>query len=225
MANYKVIQQNFYTDPVWTWQRTCILSLFLLCAGMGQAIAVAQGQTWARFAKRWLQIALCAALVTAASMHMFPKSYIYFGVLHGLCVMLIVARLAAPLGQRLWWIGGTLLATWLIATHAMNTWTEGSIAFRNAAQTLNATPWNALGLITAKPITEDYVPLLPWLAVVLFGVALGQRVLSTQPGALQTLGRAKPLAVLGRWGLSFYMLHQPVFIFTLVLLGIAPFGP
>ncbi|MDZ7937784.1 MAG: heparan-alpha-glucosaminide N-acetyltransferase domain-containing protein [Rhodoferax sp.] len=27
--------QNFYSDPVWTWQRTCILSLFLLCAGAG----------------------------------------------------------------------------------------------------------------------------------------------------------------------------------------------
>ncbi|HOM22077.1 MAG TPA: heparan-alpha-glucosaminide N-acetyltransferase domain-containing protein, partial [Ottowia sp.] len=31
------IRQNFYADPVWTAQRTAIVSLFLLCAGAGQA--------------------------------------------------------------------------------------------------------------------------------------------------------------------------------------------
>ena len=30
------IQQNFYSDPMWTLQRTCIVTLFLLCAGAGQ---------------------------------------------------------------------------------------------------------------------------------------------------------------------------------------------
>ena len=38
------IHQNFYLDPFWTWQRSAIVSLFLLCAGLGQAIAVAQMQ-------------------------------------------------------------------------------------------------------------------------------------------------------------------------------------
>ena len=67
LAQQGSIQQNFYADPVWTWQRSCILSLFLLCAGMGQAIAMHQGQTWRRFGKRWLQIVACAALVSAGS--------------------------------------------------------------------------------------------------------------------------------------------------------------
>jgi uncharacterized membrane protein len=58
------IRQNFLYDPFWTTQRTCIVSLFLFCAGLGQAVAVEQGQTWARFWKRWAQIAGCAVLVT-----------------------------------------------------------------------------------------------------------------------------------------------------------------
>jgi uncharacterized membrane protein len=33
---YGWIRQNFYTDPVWTWQRTAIVSLFLFCAGLGR---------------------------------------------------------------------------------------------------------------------------------------------------------------------------------------------
>src|SRR3990167_8853619 len=29
LANWRLIQANFYADPLWTTQRTCILSLFL----------------------------------------------------------------------------------------------------------------------------------------------------------------------------------------------------
>lgn len=67
------IRQNFYVDPFWTGQRTVIVCLFLTCAGLGQAIAVAQGQSWSRFGRRWVQVALCALLVTAGSWLMYPK--------------------------------------------------------------------------------------------------------------------------------------------------------
>jgi len=85
--------QDFYRDPFWTWQRTLIVSLFLLCAGMGQAIAAAQGQSWQRFWRRWAWVAGAALLVSMGSWLVFPNSFIYFGVLHGLALMLIVVRL------------------------------------------------------------------------------------------------------------------------------------
>ena len=91
LAHARLIDANFYRDPFWTTQRTLILSLFLLCAGAGQAIATAQGQSWPRFWRRWAQVAGCAVLVSAGSYVMFPRSYIYFGVLHGMAVMLIIA--------------------------------------------------------------------------------------------------------------------------------------
>ena len=38
------------------------------------------------------------------------------------------------------------------------------------------TRWtNWVGLVTRKPITEDYVPVLPWLGVMLWGLAAGRR--------------------------------------------------
>ena len=82
-----LIAQDFYRDPFWTWQRAAIVSVFLFTAGLSQAVAVHQGQTWPRFWKRWAQVAGAAALVTAGSMVMFPNSFIYFGVLHGIAVM------------------------------------------------------------------------------------------------------------------------------------------
>jgi uncharacterized membrane protein len=193
-------KQNFYVDPLWTVQRSCIVSLFLFCAGLSVAVALHQGQGWPRFWRRWAQIAGCAVLVSLGSALMFPKTFISFGVLHGIAVMLVVARVAAPLRGWLWPLGAFALALpWLVGHPFFDSrWT------------------NWVGLVTRKPFAEDYVPVLPWLGVVLWGLAAGQGLLGRRQGAQVLAGgvprAARPLAALGRWSLSFYMLHQPVLI-------------
>ena len=102
--------QNFYTEVFWTAQRTAIVSLFLLCAGMGQGLAHEQQLGWSRFFGRWWRIVACAALVSAGSWWIFPRSWISFGVLHGIAVMLVLTRLAAPLRGWLWPLGALALA-------------------------------------------------------------------------------------------------------------------
>ncbi|MDF2463386.1 MAG: putative rane protein [Ramlibacter sp.] len=200
------LKQNFYTDPFWILQRTAIVSLFLFCAGLGQAVAVTQGQSWPRFWKRWAQIAGCALLVTAGSWWMFPKSFIYFGVLHGIAVMLVVVRLSAGWGQWLWVAGALAIALKPLAAWAHMQWP--------LLDFLNLPAWNWLGLISRKPITEDYVPVFPWLGVMWWGVAAGQWLLAHRRAALQRpLPRSvAPLAWMGRWSLSWYILHQPILI-------------
>jgi uncharacterized membrane protein len=198
LNHFGFIHQNFRVDPVWTAQRTSIVSLFLFCAGIGQAIAMAQGQGWPRFWRRWAQIAGCAVLVTLGSMWMFPKSYIAFGVLHCIALLLIVLRLTAGAGRALWLMGLIAVALPWVVQHP---WFD--------------LPWtNWIGLVTRKPVTEDYVPLLPWMGVTWWGLAAGQWVLARRRDWITgALPRAlRPLAVLGRWSLSFYMLHQPVLI-------------
>ena len=215
--------QNFYTDPFWTWQRSAIVSLFLFCAGLSQAVALAQGQTAQRFWRRWAQVAGCAVLVTAGSYVMYPQSFIYFGVLHGIALMLLVVRYTAGWGRGLWWAGAAAIAMPLIAVQAFKTPALADVAnLANLAEIFNSKALNWLGLITRKPITEDYVPLLPWLGVVWWGVATGQWVLAQYPDGLKASVRGTaPLAWMGRWSLSWYMLHQPVIIG--VLMGLAAF--
>ena len=219
LNNARVIQQDFHHDPLWTWQRTCILSLFLLCAGAGQAIAQRQGQSWRQFGRRWLQIAGAAGLVSLGSWFMFPNSYIYFGVLHGMAVMLLLVRLMAPLGVWCAGAGGLVIATHLIAGRALSTGASSLFGLDFDGRGLN---W--LGLITRLPITEDYVPLFPWLGVMLLGFAGMQLLLNRSPNlSPKTPGtRAhRALARLGRYSLSYYLLHQPV---MLGLLWLAGFG-
>ena len=78
LNHFGFIKQNFYADPFWTVQRTCIVSMFLFCAGFGQAIALDQGRGDSRFTpafwRRWAQVAGCAVLVTLGSLWMFPRS-------------------------------------------------------------------------------------------------------------------------------------------------------
>ncbi|MFG6428298.1 DUF1624 domain-containing protein [Roseateles sp. LYH14W] len=191
------IRQDFYRDPVWTWQRTAIVSLFLFCAGAGQALAVLAGQSNGRFWKRWGQVAGCALLVTAGSWFMFPNSWISFGVLHGIAAMLLLLRVGLARLPDLALLA--LAAAAIVLPHVVQ-------------HPVFDTRWtNWLGLVTRKPITEDYVPVLPWLGAMLLGFV------STRARPRLWQGSApQPLAVLGRWSLSFYMVHQPVLIGALM---------
>lgn len=191
-------RQNFLADPLWTTQRNCIVTLFLFCAGLSQAAALHQAPGWGRFWRRWLQVFDGALLVSAGSALMFPNTWISFGVLHGIAVMLVLLRLLAPLGPVLWAVGALALLLPQFVAHPFfdSRWT------------------NWIGLVTHKPYTEDFVPVLPWFGVMCFGLASGRWLLARRPALLT--GRLPaglaPLATLGRWSLTFYLVHQPVLI-------------
>ncbi|MBS3998694.1 MAG: DUF1624 domain-containing protein [Hydrogenophaga sp.] len=209
LNHFGLIAQDFYRDPFWTTQRSAIVSLFLFTAGLSQAVALQQGQSAGRFWRRWVQVAGAALLVTAGSLLMFPRSFITFGVLHGIAVMLIVVRLTAGWGAWRWPLGALALAAPLLGPAAMAAWP--------ALEVLNGRWLNWIGFMNRLPITEDYVPLLPWLGVMWWGMAAGQWTLRHRPHWLGTPGaRAgsfkRALVLLGRWSLSYYLLHQPVLL-------------
>ena len=216
LNQFRVIPaQNFYGDPFWTTQRLCIVSMFLVGAGASQAVAIAAGQTWARFWRRWAQIAGCALLVSLGSLWMFPLSWISFGVLHGMAAMLILLRL---LGTRLppARLARAPLAFAGVALVAALAW---MLPHWVAAPFFDTRLTNWVGLITRLPRTEDYVPVLPWFGMMLAGYLVASLLLvHARPaftGPIPSI--ARPLAVLGRWALSFYMLHQPILIGSLEL--------
>jgi len=79
-------------------------------------------------------------------------------------------------------------------------------------------PWMQwIGLMTHKPITEDYVPLLPWFGVVLLGLFLGKLFLRSEWSKglsdwHSDHAAARLLAFAGRHSLVIYIAHQPVLL-------------
>ncbi len=198
------IHTDFYTNPVWMWQRVCIVSLFLFTAGLTQTFTDVRGRDARHFWTRWAQIFGCSLLVTVGSYAAFPHSFIYFGILQGIAAMLLLHRFVFR-HLRAWVL---LLAPVAIAAPAL--W--GHPFF-------NPPLWNWTGLITQKPITEDYVPLLPWIGVLWIGAGVGWLLAPSRFAPLRHLPVLRPLAFLGRWPLTIYMLHQPVFVGVLWLVA------
>ena len=194
---FGVTRSDFEHDPYWLAARTAILSSFLLIAGISMVIARQSARSDASWLRRAAVIAGAAVLVSAASYAMFPRSYIWFGVLHAIAVSLVVARpwVDRPLAAAA--VGAALVAAGLALSHP---------AFDN-----RALGW--LGFMTTKPVTEDYVPLFPWTGVLLIGIAVGHWLLRARFAPLAPLRHA-PAALLwlGRHSLIIYLVHQPLLI-------------
>ncbi|HEX6136147.1 MAG TPA: heparan-alpha-glucosaminide N-acetyltransferase [Casimicrobiaceae bacterium] len=190
-------RSDFERDWRWLTARTLILSSFLLIAGASAVLAQRQAVPFARWARRIALIAGAALLVSAASWLMFPRSYIWFGVLHAIAASLLLAQ---PLVQR------PLLAA-LVGVAVI----ASGVALADPAFDNRALGW--IGFMTAKPVTEDYVPLFPWAGVLFVGVAAGHWLVRTRFAALAPLGRVPAwLRWLGRHSLIVYLVHQPLLI-------------
>ncbi|HEY2862746.1 MAG TPA: heparan-alpha-glucosaminide N-acetyltransferase [Casimicrobiaceae bacterium] len=199
------IHTDFDHDPLWLGFRGVIVSAFMLLVGVSLVLARRAGVTPRRFWRRVALIAFCAILVSVASYVTFPKTFITFGVLHCIAVASVLA--------------------WPAAGHARAALVAGIaiVAVGNAVQLpLFDAPWlQWVGLMTHKPAAEDYVPVLPWLGVVLIGIAMGHWLAMCEFHPLRPLSQITPrwLDWLGRHSLIVYLVHQPVLIGLLRVLS------
>lgn len=192
------IRADFDHDPFWLGFRGVIVSAFMLLVGVSLLLARRAGFTPRQFWRRIALIGFSAILVSVASYLTFPQTFITFGILHSIAVSSVLAWPATRFPRA------ALLAGAIIAV-------VGNVV----ALPLFDTPWlQWLGLMTHKPPTEDYVPLLPWLGVIMIGIGVGHWLSVRRFAPLLPLSRFAPRWVvwLGRHSLLVYMLHQPVLV-------------
>ena len=194
---YSVLAADFEHDPFWLGFRALIVSAFMALVGVSLVLAYRVGATRAQFWKRIGVIAACALAVSVGSWTVFPRSFIYFGILHSIAVASVLASPFVDRPRTAFAIGCFVIAA--------------GIAWSDPAFDARALSW--IGFTTTKPAAEDYVPLAPWGGIVFVGIALGHLLVR---GAFRALGRGaavpSPLRWLGRHSLAVYMVHQPILL-------------
>jgi uncharacterized membrane protein len=199
---FGIVRADFENDAFWLGYRALVLSSFLLLVGVSLVLARQFNVPTARFARRVAIIALCALAATIGSYAIFPERFIYFGILHCIAVASVLTRPLAGRPMLALALGIAAIVAGLVVSHPFFD--------------TRATSW--VGFNTVKPATEDFVPLFPWIGVVLLGIALGHELVRRDFSPVAPLARApQALRWLGRHSLAVYMVHQPLLMGILAL--------
>lgn len=194
----EAVREGFW--PLWA---RVVASSFLFLSGFGLWLAYRGGIDWAKVGRRMLRIGGAALLVTVATRIGIGQGFVFWGILHmiafgtlaGLAFLRLPAGVTLAVAGAVFWIGQT------VALPAFDPF--GLL-------------WLGLG---ANPVyAVDYVPVFPWLAPVLAGVAAGR--LATRFGLWDRISAiraargsvADVLAWPGRHSLAVYLVHQPLLI-------------
>jgi uncharacterized membrane protein len=184
-----------------------IASSFLFLAGFSLVLGHYPTIRARAFLMRFARIVAAAAIITIATWFAFPDGFIFFGILHAIAAASLVGLLFLRLPVVI-----TLAAA--VAAFA------APFYLRSALFDAPVLWW--VGLSETLPRSNDYVPLLPWLAPFLVGIAIGRVViargrLAGKPSGAEQGRIARALSLAGRHSLPIYLIHQPL-LFSLVAL-------
>lgn len=188
----------------WKTFARCIASSFLFLAGVSLILAHDPIIKLKSFIKRLFWLLCAAAIISAATFYAMPNAPIFFGILHSIAAASIIGLLLRRLSPIILILLAVLifLAPFYLRSEIFDTpilW------------------W--VGLNANIPRSNDYVPLLPWLAPFLIGMASAK--LLKAKGVFEALGNAqtppaniflKGLSFIGRHSLATYLLHQPILL-------------
>lgn len=191
-----------FWEGFWWWFPRCIAAAFVTLAGLSMALRRARAGAGPKpFLARGLRLAAVAAGITAATrLALGPRAFVFFGVIHLIAFAILVSYPLADRPGAAAALGAAVLAAGLAL---------GSRRFPGLALS-----W--LGFRPEGYHPADYLPVLPWYAWFLFGIALaallyprGRRRFEPPKGFLEA-APVRALAWLGRRSLAFYLIHLPV---------------
>jgi uncharacterized membrane protein len=196
---------GFSTDlssVAWTAAQFFFAGTFVVLSGISSTLSRSN-------VRRGLRLLLISLAVTAATYVFDPSSAVYFGILQCLAASILIygaafskagavtcaasgaVVLGLGLGLRVLIKGAAIRFDWLLP----------------------------FGIHSPSFSSYDYFPLIPWFGIFLAGAALGKSVYASRrsliPGRLpETL-----VNVAGRYSLWIYLIHQPLILGVLTILG------
>ncbi len=183
-------------QPFWYSFARIVAGTFLFLAGISLWLAHGRGIRWPAFWGRFLKVAGAALLVSVVSRWSTPGAPIHFGILHAIAA-------------------SSLIALAFLRLPALVTLSAAAVAFalpwvvQNPAFDPLWLVWS--GLAETRPPMADYVPVFPWLAPCLAGLAAARLGLLPR-WSLPPSPTLRALTFPGRHSLIIYLIHQPVLI-------------
>ncbi len=176
-----------------------------------QILAENNGKTnfFLKYLKRGVKIFFLGIFITLVTWLFIPYDFIVFGILHFIGIAII---LEYPLLNKKY-LNLVLGIVFIILGFIF-------------AQITVTYPWLIwLGLKPSVFITVDYFPLLPWLGVVSLGQFTGRTLYKNYKRGyylpdLSTNMLIRIFSYIGRNSLFIYLIHQPILIILLYLLGV-----
>jgi uncharacterized membrane protein len=189
-------------------------TIFIFLVGVSLSLSFERSQllkkiNFTKYLKRGLKIFMWGLLITLMTWLFYQSQVVVFGVLHLIGIAII---LAYPFLKLKYWnlgIGSVLV---LIGIYLYNLKFNFSFLI-----------W--LGFLPQNTYPADYFPVLPWFGVVLIGIFVGKILYSNYKRNfklpdLSNFSLIKFFRFLGRHSLLIYLIHQPILIGIIYLLGL-----
>ncbi len=201
LENFGYARHGMTNEFGWKLLARGTASSFLFIAGFSLYLSHGQAIRWPAFWRRFAIIAGGAAIITIGTYFATPDRFVFFGILHQMALgsFIALAFLALP------WPATFIAAiSFLFANHYL----------RNEVFDHAIFWWTGLG--SFDPPANDFVPVFPWTAAILAGIATAKAL--TKSGLLPGLANikadanpvGKALTWLGNHSLPYYLIHQPV---------------
>lgn len=189
-----------------------IAGMFISISGLSLTLSYSQTknkiESHKKIFMRGLKIFDFGILITVITFLTFPGAFIIFGILHLIGFSIIFGQFFLKFKKMNLLLGLIII---LLGFYLQN--------FRFDF------PWLLwLGFIPRNFYTFDYFPILPWFGVSLLGIFFGNVLYKKGKRNFKIRDFSNSVAVkflsfLGRNSLTIYLLHQPLLILLLIILG------
>lgn len=189
---------SFHRETFWIFFRFLIVSMFLFSVGISLRLSHPKHIHWNKVKKRFFILLITALLISIITYIQFPKTWVYFGIIHFIAISSLFALAFLAYSRFL-----LLLSLAILLASSL-----GYLQFHSLFSYLQP-------LLHLPKDTQDFLPIFPWFAVILLGIAfvnfgLVKKIRLTLDNPLH-----KILSFLGRHALIVYLIHSPILFLSI----------
>jgi len=204
-------------QTLWWVLSRATAAVFIFLVGVSLTLSYArvrkklnEKEKWLKYTLRGFKIFIWGLIITAITWVFMRERFVIFGILHFIGVAIILAHPFLELKKMNLYIGSGILLLGLLLRGV-------TVGFY----------WLLpFGIAPAEFVSVDFFPLIPWFGLVLIGIFVGNKI---YPNGKRKFKIKEPhsaffkaFCFLGKNSLLIYLLHQPVLVGVLYVLGFIP---